>query len=139
MKSIKEIFLKYKSVILYILFGGLTTLVNIVVYFACSCLKFSTAESTLTAWIISVLFAYITNRKYVFGSKSQGVKSVFKEISNFFLSRFATGLLDLAVMLLFVDILNFNGMLIKVISNIVVIILNYVLGKFLVFKPSHKQ
>ena len=139
MKSIKEIFLKYKSVILYILFGGLTTLVNIVVYFACSCLKFSTAASTLTAWIISVLFAYITNRKYVFGSKSQGVKSVFKEISNFFLSRFATGLLDLAVMLLFVDILNFNGMLIKVISNIVVIILNYVLGKFLVFKPSHKQ
>ena len=139
MKSIKEIFLKYKSVILYILFGGLTTLVNIVVYFACSCLKFSTAESTLTAWIISVLFAYITNRKYVFDSKSQGVKSVFKEISNFFLSRFATGLLDLAVMLLFVDILNFNGMLIKVISNIVVIILNYVLGKFLVFKPSHKQ
>ena len=139
MKSIKEIFLKYKSVILYILFGGLTTLVNIVVYFACSCLKFSTAESTLAAWIISVLFAYITNRKYVFGSKSQGVKSVFKEISNFFLSRFATGLLDLAVMLLFVDILEFNGMLIKVISNIVVIILNYVLSKFLVFKPSHKQ
>ena len=139
MKSIKEILLKYKSVILYILFGGLTTLVNIVVYFACSCLKFSTAASTVTAWLLSVLFAYITNRKYVFGSKSQGVKSVFKEISNFFLSRFATGLLDLAVMLLFVDILNFNGMLIKVISNIVVIILNYVLGKFLVFKPSHKQ
>ena len=139
MKSIKEIFLKYKSIILYILFGILTTLVNIFVYFACSCLKFSTAASTLTAWIISVLFAYITNRKYVSDSKSQGVKSVFKEISNFFLSRFATGLLDLAVMLLFVDILNFNGMLIKVISNIVVIILNYVLGKFLVFKPSHKQ
>ena len=139
MKSIKEIFLKYKSIILYILFGILTTLVNIFVYFACSCLKFSTAASTLTAWIISVLFAYITNRKYVFDSKSQGVKSVFKVISNFFLSRFATGLLDLAVMLLFVDILNFNGMLIKVISNIVVIILNYVLGKFLVFKPSHKQ
>ena len=139
MKSIKEIFLKYKSIILYILFGILTTLVNIFVYFACSCLKFSTAASTLTAWIISVLFAYITNRKYVFGSKSAGAKTVFKEISNFFLSRFATGLLDLAVMLLFVDILNFNGMLIKVISNIVVIILNYVLGKFLVFKPSHKQ
>ena len=139
MKSIKEIFLKYKSIILYILFGILTTLVNIFVYFACSCLKFSTAASTLAAWIISVLFAYITNRKYVFGSKSQGAKSIFKEISNFFLSRFATGLLDLAVMLLFVDILNFNGMFIKVISNIVVIILNYVLSKFLVFKPSHKQ
>ena len=77
MKSIKEIFLKYKSIILYILFGILTTLVNIFVYFACSCLKFSTAASTLAAWIISVLFAYITNRKYVFGSKSQGVKSIF--------------------------------------------------------------
>lgn len=139
MKSIKEIFLKYKSIILYILFGILTTLVNIFVYFACSCLKFSTAESTLTAWILSVLFAYITNRKYVFGSKLSGIKKVFKEVSNFFLSRLSTGLLDLAVMLLFVDILNFNGMLIKVISNIVVIILNYVLGKFLVFKPSHKQ
>ena len=139
MKSIKEIFLKYKSIILYILFGILTTLVNIFVYFACYCLKFSTAESTLTAWILSVLFAYITNRKYVFGSKLSGIKKVFKEVSNFFLSRLSTGLLDLAVMLLFVDILNFNGMLIKVISNIVVIILNYVLSKFLVFKPSHKQ
>ena len=139
MKSIKEIFLKYKSIILYILFGILTTLVNIFVYFACYCLKFSTAESTLTAWILSVLFAYITNRKYVFGSKLSGIKKVFKEVSNFFLSRLSTGLLDLAVMLLFVDILNFNGMFIKVISNIVVIILNYVLSKFLVFKPLHKQ
>ena len=139
MKKVKKIFLKYKSVILYILFGGLTTLVNIVVYFACSCLKFSTAVSTITAWLLSVIFAYITNRKYVFGSKSQGVKSVFKEISNFFLSRLATGLLDLAVMLLFVDILEFNGMFIKVISNMVVIVLNYVLSKFLVFKPLHKQ
>lgn len=139
MKKVKEIFLKYKSVILYILFGGLTTLVNIVVYFACSCLKFSTAVSTLTAWLLSVLFAYITNRKYVFGSKSAGTKAVFKEISNFFLSRLATGLLDLAVMLLFVDILEFNGMFIKVISNMVVIVLNYILSKFLVFKPLHKQ
>lgn len=139
MKSIKEIFLKYKSIILYILFGGLTTLVNVVVYFACYCLKFSTPASTLTAWIISVLFAYITNRKYVFGSKMSGIKKVFKEVSNFFLSRLATGLLDLAVMLVFVDILNFNGMLIKVISNIVVIILNYILSKFLVFKLQHKQ
>lgn len=139
MKKVKEIFLKYKSVILYILFGGLTTLVNVVVYFACSCLKFSTAVSTLTAWLLSVLFAYITNRKYVFGSKSAGTKAVFKEISNFFLSRLATGLLDLAVMLLFVDILEFNGMFIKVISNMVVIVLNYILSKFLVFKPLHKQ
>ena len=139
MKRIKELLSKYKRIILYILFGILTTLVNVVVYFACYCLKFSTSASTVTAWILSVLFAYITNRKYVFGSKLSGIKKVFKEVSNFFLSRLSTGLLDLAVMLLFVDILEFNGMFIKVISNMVVIVLNYILSKFLVFKPLHKQ
>ena len=136
MKNLKDIFLKYKEIILYLFFGGCTTLVNIVFYFICSRMGCGTVLSTVLAWVISVLFAYITNRKYVFESKAFGFSGIFKETLNFFACRIATGLLDVAIMFLFVDVLHFNDMIIKIASNIVVIILNYVASKLLIFNKK---
>ena len=136
MKNLKEVFLKYKEIILYLFFGGCTTLVNILFYFICSRIGCGTVLSTVLAWIISVLFAYITNRKYVFKSKAVGFTGVFKETANFFLCRLATGLLDVAIMFIFVDVLHFNDMIIKVVSNIIVIIINYVASKLLIFNKK---
>ena len=134
MKRIKEYFKKYREIILYLFFGGCTTLVNIVSYYICSRIGMGTAVSTVIAWVLSVLFAYATNRKYVFESRASGFVPILKETAGFFFCRLATGLLDLAVMIVFVDVLHFNGMLIKILSNVIVIILNYLASKLMIFK-----
>lgn len=126
---------KYRSAILYVIFGGFTTLINIIVYYFSSYVGgFDTVSSNIIAWILSVLFAYITNRKWVFESQNDTKKGVMKEISSFFGCRLATGVLDVLIMFISVDILNLNGMLMKCFSNILVIIINYIASKFMIFK-----
>ena len=124
---------KYKQPLLYIVFGIATTLVNFLAYFLLSMLNFDVVISTILAWLLSVLFAFFTNRKYVFNSVK---KDFLKQLIGFFSMRVATGVLDVLIMLLFVDVLEFNDLLIKLLSNVLVIILNYIFSKFLVFKKA---
>lgn len=126
-------FKKYKEPLLYIVFGIATTLVNFVTYFLLSKLDFSTAISTSLAWLLAVLFAFFTNRKYVFEASKNGF---LKQLFGFFSMRIATGVLDVLIMILLVDFLEFNDLLIKLLSNVLVIILNYIFSKFLVFKKK---
>lgn len=122
---------KYKQPLLYIVFGIATTLFNFLAYFLLSKLSFGTAISTVLAWFLSVFFAFFTNRKYVFEASKNGF---LKQLMGFFSMRIATGVIDVFIMILFVDILEFNDLVIKVLSNVLVIILNYIFSKFLVFK-----
>ncbi len=126
MKKIKEIFF-------YLLFGGLTTIVNIVSFYLLDKAELTTALATSLSWLISVIFAFVTNKLFVFESRS---KSIFKELLSFFGCRIFTGVLDLLIMLLFVDVLDFNSLLIKIISNVLVVVLNYIFSKFLIFKKE---
>lgn len=126
---------KNRSVILYVIFGVLTTLVNIVSYWLLTrWLKQSVNAATVLAWILSVLFAYITNRTWVFDSEAIQPSEVIREIVSFFLARLSTGLLDWLFMFVFVTRLSLPDMPVKIASNILVIVLNYVLSRFLVFK-----
>jgi len=128
---------KYKSYFFYLLFGVLTTIVNVVVYWVMAHpLQCGVLTSTIVAWVLAVLFAYITNRKWVFNSTSEGIKEIGREIISFFLCRVATGVLDLFCMWLFVDVLHWNDIVIKFLSNVVVVILNYVASKVLIFKSK---
>lgn len=146
---------KYKEMILYVVFGVLTTLVNIVVYGVMYDQGCSNMLSTVVAWILSVLFAYITNKLFVFESKAFAVKVLLTEMVSFFLCRLATGLMDMAIMYVFVDMdildmmkfkLNINlgitemtvrfHMIVKILSNVLVIILNYVASKLIIFKKN---
>lgn len=128
-------YLKYKRVIRYLIFGILTTLVNIVSYgIAARCFLLSTLWSTLIAWVISVSFAYVTNCKFVFESKVNKWVQKFTEIAQFFSCRIVTGILDLIIMFIFVDLLNINDLLIKCVANIIVIIANYIASKRIIFK-----
>lgn len=137
MQKLKELFIKYKEEILYLFFGGCTTLVNIVAYFLFArILQFDTVASNVLAWILSVLFAYITNRIWVFESKEKTFGGVMSEMLKFVGCRVATGLMDTAIMYIFVDLLSFNDMVVKVLSNILVIILNYVASKLFIFKAK---
>ena len=132
---IKKQFQKYRDVILYLFFGGCTTVLNIVVYYLCyNVAGIPNVPSTCIAWILSVLFAYLTNKVYVFQSKSFKKEVLLREGLQFFGCRLLTGILDVAIMFVAVDLLHWNGLVWKVISNILVIILNYVASKLLIFK-----
>lgn len=128
----KEIIQKNKEIIMYLIFGVLTTVVNIVVYYLFSnIIQMNYLFSNAMAWFLSVLFAYITNRKYVFNSNSA---QIFKEALSFFSSRLATGLLDMFLMWFLVNFNLLNDVISKIVVNIIVVILNYILSKLVVFK-----
>ena len=135
MDKILELCKKYKSVILYLVFGVLTTVVNIVAYYLLDLNGlFNTVINTSIAWVVAVIFAYVTNKKWVFESRVKGFKDIFKEMMSFFGCRIATGLMDVGIMFVFVDILCYDDMIIKIASNVLVVILNYVGSKLLVFR-----
>ncbi len=130
----KTLMIKYKEVLLYLVFGALTTLVNIVVYALCTKLFHINWEiSNIIAWVLSVLFAYVTNRKYVFESKSS---NIVKEMSSFFGFRLLSFVLDMGFMYLFVDMIRMNDMIAKIIVQVIVIVLNYVFSKLFIFKKK---
>lgn len=128
----KELLLKYKEVIMYLIFGVLTTVVNIVVYYIMAdMLQIHYMISNIVAWFLSVLFAYVTNRKYVFESKSN---EIIKEMISFFGARLATGIMDMVFMWVFVGLHILSDFIAKVITNVFVIVANYILSKLVVFK-----
>ena len=123
-----------REIFLYIFFGVLTTLINTVAYWLLYYgINVSNTMSTIISWLCAVVFAYVTNKLWVF---EKGNKSTIKEATGFFLSRISTGVLDLLIMYVGVELLYFEGGVIKIISNVVVIILNYLLSKLFVFKKS---
>ena len=135
METIKKLLLKYKSFISYAFFGVCTTVVNVVSYYLCfNIAGIWNVVSTVIAWVLAVLFAYITNKIWVFESKSFVRKVLVKEIPAFFGCRLATGVLDVVIMYMAVDVMHSNGTVWKIISNILVIIINYVASKLVIFK-----
>ena len=136
----KKLWKKYKEIVLYLIFGGGTTLVNIVVYYACAhLLQQNTVISTGIAWLLSVLFAYVTNKIWVFESKTHTMSEVLREVISFFSCRLLTGLLDIAIMFVCVDVLKWNDLIVKILSNVIVIVLNYVASKLIIFARKDKE
>ena len=137
MSKIIDLFNKYKEVVMYLIFGVLTTIVSLVSYYLLTITIFNPDNAILLqvanvlSWIISVLFAYITNRKFVFESKNN---NILKEVSSFFGSRLITLLFDMLIMFVGVTLLKGNDKFIKVISQVIVIVSNYIFSKLFVFK-----
>lgn len=122
-----------KETVLYLIFGILTTIVNIVSFFLFNKL-FNYKLSNIIAFILAIVFAYITNKKYVFESKKEEKTEIIKEFIFFIGSRLFTFVLDMLLMVLFIEVLFVDVLISKIIVNIIVIILNYILSKKLVFK-----
>ena len=135
--KIKELVIKYKGLILYGIFGVLTTIINIATYAVCyRVIGIANVPSDIIAWVVGVAFAFITNKLYVFGSKSMDLKTLFPELTKFVAARLATGVLDVIIMYIGVDVMHGPDVILKVASNVIVIILNYVLSKLVVFKKQ---
>ena len=128
---------KYESVLLYLIFGVLTRFVNIVVYYILfNHVLLSNILSNGIAWVAAVIFAFITNKIWVFKSKTLEIEQVIKELSAFFSARLSTGLLDMAIMYVGVDLLKVNSIYSKIISGVVVVILNYIFSKLFIFRKN---
>lgn len=125
-----------KEVVLYLIMGALTTVVNLVCYFIFE-LFLSPTSSTAIAWFLSVLFAYITNSRFVFNSNAKTFSQKLKEIVSFFLARVLSGIFDLGATYLFIEKLSFNDYIVKIIINGIVIIFNYIASKLVIFKKNN--
>ena len=137
MKFISKMMKKYQSLISYAVFGVLTTIVNIITYNVCySKIGIGNTVSNVIAWILAVAFAYVTNKIWVFDSKSWKWSVLKREVTAFVSCRLATGIMDIVIMFLCVDIMDMPAMLMKLLSNILVIILNYIFSKLIIFKKK---
>lgn len=137
MDKIIQLVKKYWSIISYLFFGVVTTVVNMVVYYLCYHLwGVSSDLSTVIAWVIAVLTAFLTNKPFVFGSHDWSPKVLLPEAGSFFGCRLGSGLVELVLMHITVEMLGWPGMLMKLLVNVIVVILNYVASKLLVFRKK---
>ena len=135
MNKIIEALRKNKQLLLYLFFGICTTAINTICYWLLyDVLPFGNLLSTILAWLAAVIFAFTTNKLFVFESKRTSTQDCINEVVSFFGCRLLTGILDVVIMAVAVDMLRWNGLLWKLISNIIVTIINYIASKFWIFK-----
>lgn len=128
---------KNKEMLLYLFFGGLSFIVSILTYAVFNVgLGLNELIANILSWIITVMFAFLTNRIWVFQSSTNGITEFFKQMLAFYSGRVITLVIEEAILLIFITWLGFNSMLIKVIAQVIVIVLNYVISKLLIFKKS---
>lgn len=133
--KIIELLKRYKAVILYLVFGGITTIINILTYaIGYQMLGLGNMVSNIIAWLLAVIIAYITNKLWVFESKSLDIKNLVHELISFFSCRIITGVIDLIIMYVVVDCMHLNAIVMKILANFIVIVSNYFASKYLIFK-----
>ena len=135
MEKIKALASRYRDIIVYLVFGVLTTVVNYIIYLPCyNGLGLSGSVSNAIAWVGAVAFAYLTNKPFVFRSLDWSAKTVVPELTKFVGCRVGSGVLETAIIFLTVDLLGWNGNVMKLLTSVLVVVLNYIGSKLLVFK-----
>lgn len=128
---------KHRGALCYLLFGALTTLVNFLIYFPCfNLLSMSAAVSNGIAWAGAVVFAFVTNKQFVFQSADWSRKAWLRELVQFTACRLASGIGETGILYLTVDLLLWNGNLVKILVSVLVVLVNYVTSKCFVFKRT---
>lgn len=131
---------QYREMIMYIIMGIFTTAVNISsFYILVEILDTDYKTATVIAWILSVLFAYITNKIYVFQQKTSDMRSLMRELTAFFSVRLLSLGIDLGMMILLVSQFHSNETLAKILDNVVIVVVNYIASKWLVFKKTTEE
>ncbi len=137
MEKLIRLVKKYWSIISYLFFGVVTTVVNMVTYYICYHIwELNSDLATVIAWVIAVLTAFLTNKPFVFGSHDWSPKVLLPEAGSFFGCRLGSGVVELVLMHVTVEMLGLPGMLMKLLVNVIVVILNYVASKLLVFRKK---
>ena len=129
---------KNKEIILYLIFGVLTTVVSLLTYYICTITFLNPNNAieiqiaNIISWITCVTFAFFTNRRYVFESK----EDIKKEGIKFYISRLSALLIDVVMIFIFVSLLKINDKIIKLVNQVIIIIFNYIASKLFVFKKG---
>lgn len=136
-QKIRALVARYWDVLVYLIFGVLTTVVNYLVYLpAYNILGLSASVSNMLSWAVAVAFAYLTNKPFVFRSHDWSVKTVVPELTKFVSCRVASGAAETLILLVTVDILHWNGNIWKLLTQVLVVVLNYFASKLVVFKKK---
>ncbi|MBR3599234.1 MAG: GtrA family protein [Lachnospiraceae bacterium] len=136
---IQPFYIKHKEVLLYLLFGGLSFVISIATYYLFSeVIQLNELISNIISWIFAVSFAFVTNYIWVFEKTVTSIKEFFGQVLKFFMGRVFTLVVEELILIVFVTILSLPNMPIKVIAQIIVIVLNYVISKLYVFKKIVK-
>lgn len=140
-ETIKGLYRNYKEIINYLVFGVLATVVNFVSYYIFArIIGIDEVISSGLSWFASVLFAYITNKLFVFDSKTVTKKELIKECISFFLARVLSGILcDVGTFAVMVKVFKINDIIAKVVTQVMVVIVNYIFSKFIIFKNKKKD
>ena len=134
-QKLRSIIVKYWDILTYLVFGVLTTVVNYAVYLPVyNFCGISAAVSNMIAWVVAVAFAFLTNKPFVFHSHDWSAQTVLPELTKFVSCRIASGALETVILFLSVDCMNWNGNIWKLVTQVLVIIINYVGSKLLVFR-----
>ncbi len=136
-RPIHPFYVKHKEKLLYLLFGGLTTVVSLVTFWFVDRVVMANEHVANTAsWILAVLFAFVTNRIWVFNAKTSGKTAFFRQLLGFYGGRLLTFGIEELLLLVFITWLQFDSMLVKIAAQIVVLILNYIVSKVFVFRKQ---
>ena len=136
-EKLKNLIHRYYDVLVYLVFGVLTTLVDWLVYLPCyNFLQLSSAVSNVLAWAAAVAFAYVTNKPFVFRSHDWSASAVLPELTKFVGTRLGSGALATAILYVTVDAMGMNGNLWNILTSVGVVILNYIGSKLLVFRKK---
>lgn len=134
-QKIRILLEKYREIISYLFFGVLTTIINFVVYLPVyNLLGLSASVSNMISWVVAVVFAYFVNKIFVFRSLDWSRRTVIPELTKFLAARVSSGVLETGILLVTVDMLGWNGNIWKFITQILVVISNYVFSKLIVFR-----
>ncbi len=137
LRLLEPFYKKHKSVLLYLFFGGLTTVISIAVFWL---FRYPLGLNELVAngisWVIAVLFAFFTNRIWVFRAPTKTAGEFLRQMASFYGGRVVTLLIEEALLAVFITWLSFPDMPVKITAQIVVILLNYVISKLFVFKKE---
>ena len=137
MEKLKTLIVRHYDILVYLVFGVMTTVVNYIVYLPCyNLLGLSSSVSNLLAWVVAVAFAFVTNKPFVFRSHDWSAKTVVPELTRFIGTRLGSGGLETVILLLCVDWLGMDGNVWKLITSVLVVVLNYVGSKLLVFRKK---
>lgn len=135
-KRVKKLYDKNEEIVNYLFFGGLGFFVSICFFELPRLLGCNLVVSNVISWVVAVTFLYFTNRKFVFKSKKNGKKEVAKEVIFFYLARVFTLFLETGCILLIADVMHLSDLFAKCVGQFVVIVTNYILSKFLIFKKK---
>lgn len=134
-EKIRMLLVKYRDIISYLVFGVLTTVVNFLVYYPLTnLLGLDATFSNVIAWVVSVAFAFLTNKPFVFRSHDWSAKVVIPELYKFVGTRVGSGVLETVMIFLTVNVLRFDANIVKLVVSVLVVIINYVGSKLLVFR-----